>query len=77
MWSQPERTRSCSWLRMHTTQEVLVGHEQVAKLSQPEHERTLWPCRSQQAEGDVDVVSVRVYEKLLVAANAQRTRRCW
>ena len=55
-------------------EEVLGAHEQVAKLSQPEHGRTGLPCRSQQAEGDVDIVSASAYDELLVAPNAETTR---
>ena len=41
MSSQPERTRSWWWWRRMRTEheEVLVEHEQVAMLSQPEHRR--------------------------------------
>ena len=53
---------------------MLVEHEQVAMLSQPEHGRTGLPCRSHQAEGDFDIVSARAYEELLVAPNAETTR---
>ena len=48
-------------------QEVLVEHEEVAMLSQPKHRRRRSPYRSQRAGEDVDVVSARAYEELLVA----------
>ena len=58
-------------------EEVLVEHEDVAMLSQPEHRRRRSPCRSRRAGADVDVVSARAYEELVVVLIAHNMRRCW
>ena len=58
-------------------EEVLVEHEEMAMLSQPEHRRRRSPCRSRRAGEDVDVVSARAYEELVVVPNAHNMRRCW
>ena len=48
-------------------EEVLGEHDELSMLSQPEHRRTWWSCRSQRARGDIDVVSARAYAELLLA----------
>ena len=44
-----------------------MEHEEVSMLSQPEHRRTWWSCRSQRARVDANVVSATAYAELLLS----------